>query len=113
MKQKIIVGTSAILLISLFVCAFAFLSDRERTADGFIEESITTVPIEEAVTINNDSVTDGVPASHEFRMGAPEDISTLPITSDGMIEESITVVPVEDASEDASFPAHDFHFETP
>ena len=64
MKQKIIVGTSAILLVSLFICAFTFLSDREHT-------------------------------------------------SDGMIEESITVVPVEDATEDASFPSHDFHFETP
>ncbi len=107
MKKKMIIGTSVMLLVGLFICSFMFPPDKDHISNRVLIESITIVPNEETVTFDNDLVTDDIPVLHEFSFGTSEEIPTLPLTPDGMIEESITVVPADDIIEDDSTP-HSF-----
>lgn len=70
MKQKIIISVSALLLLACFVCGFALLSKKnkgnapEDVPDVIIEETITTVPIDDI--LEDDSF-----PHHSFSSGTP------------------------------------------
>lgn len=70
MRRKIIIGASALLLLACFVCGFVLLSNKnkrnvpEDMPDIFIEETITTVPIDDI--LEDDSL-----PRHSFSSGTP------------------------------------------
>lgn len=70
MKRKIIIGASALLLLVCFVCGFVLLSNKnkrnapEDMPDIFIEESVTTVPIDNILE-------DDSHPRHSFSSGTP------------------------------------------